>query len=371
MAQTERSQLKAGLFIIFSIALIFCIIVGIKGISVVFSPVDERRVHFSLSDNIGGLRIGDDVRIGGFKVGVVRKIDLKGLEDGGQPRLVVDFSIPQKYPLHENAHLSIETTVTGTSVLNIDNVGSGTLLADNNELTGNPSALSAFLASAGSSGPDLRDIIHTVKTTTVPKVNTTLTSFTGAADQIDSLLGDSKSDFRGTVANLNKITSDVKAKFPEIMQHFDTIVVKATAAIDNAHGTLEDIKVAAANTKDLTNTARNIVDGNRSKIDGFIVSLKTGGDNFKEAIAEVRRSPWRLLYRPGPGELDNLELYDAARQFAEGANGVNDAALALHDALQNPNVDKAEVQKLMDKLNVTFDKFNTVEDKLWKTVKTE
>jgi ABC-type transporter Mla subunit MlaD len=378
MAQKERSQLKAGLFIIASILLIFGVIIAIKGIRVVFTPIDERHVRFSLADDVGGLRIGDDVRIGGFKVGVVRDIELQGLDTGGQPGLLITFSVPQKYPLHVDAHIAIETTVTGTSVLNIDNVGTGAVLADNTELTGHPSALSAFLAAAGTAGPDITDIIHSVKSTTLPKLNDAVAkapdmigSIKNAGDNISGLLGDSKPDFRGTVANLHAITTDVKAKLPGMLDHIDSIVVKATADLDSAKGTLEDIKAAAANTKGFTGTARDVVDLNRSKLDGIIASLKTSGDNLKAATAEVRRSPWRLLYHPGPGELDNLELYDAARQFSEGANGVNDAALALHDALKDPNVDKADLQKLVEKLNVTFDRFNTVEDKLWKSVKQE
>jgi phospholipid/cholesterol/gamma-HCH transport system substrate-binding protein len=376
--QKERSQLKAGLFIIISILLIFGVIVAIKGVKVVFTPIDQRKVRFSLTDDVGGLRIGDDVRIGGFKVGVVQDIELAGLEDGQNPGLLITFSIPRKYPLHADAHLAIQTTVTGTSVLNIDDVGTGEQLKDGTELTGHPSALSALFASLGKAAPDVLDIVHDVKTTTLPRVNLaagkagdTLTSFHNAADSVSGMLGDSKPDFRSTVANLNSITADMKAKLPGILDHFDTIVTKTTAAVDNARGTLEDIKATVANTRDITNTARSIVDGNRGKFETMIASLKATSDNLKGASAEIRRSPWRLLYHPGPGELDNLELYDAARQFADGAGGVNDAALALRDALNNPNVDKAQVQQLINRLNTTFSNFNEVEDKLWKSVKPE
>jgi ABC-type transporter Mla subunit MlaD len=378
MAQTERSQLKAGLFIIISILLIFGVIIAIKGIKTVFTPIDERHVRFSLSDDVGGLRIGDDVRIGGFKVGVVKDIELQGLDAGGTPGLLITFSIPQKYPLHVDAHIAIETTVTGTSVLNIDNVGTGAKLADNTELTGHPSALSSFLAAAGTAGPDITDILHSVKTTTLPKVNDAvarapdmISSFKSAGDNVSGYLGDTKPDFRGTMANLNHITTDVKTKLPGMLDHIDTIVVKATTDLDNAKGTLDDIRSAAANTKGFTGTAKDVVDLNRSKLDGIIASLKTSGDNLKAATAEVRRSPWRLLYHPGPGELDNLELYDAARQFSEGANSVNDAALALHDALKSSDVSKEDLQKLVDKLNASFDQFNVVENKLWKSVRQE
>jgi ABC-type transporter Mla subunit MlaD len=252
------------------------------------------------------------------------------------------------------------------------------MLADNTELTGHPSALAALEETLNTAGPELVNMIHTVKTTTLPNINAAVSkapdavaSIRSAGDSISSILGDSTPDFRGTVANLHAITDNVKEKLPGMLQHFDTIVVNATTALDNASGTLADLKTSVANAKDITATARSVIVDNHGKLDGIIASLKGTSDNLKSASAEIRRSPWRLLYQPGPGELANLQLYDAARQFADGASGVNDAAIALHDALQDPNVDKAQLQKLVDHLNATFVNFDTVEDKLWKAVKPE
>ncbi len=132
---------------------------------------------------------------------------------------------------------------------------------------------------------------------------------------------------------------------------------------------MADVRGTLANTRALTAGARDVVLNNKGKFDGVIASLKNTSDNLKEATAEVRRNPWRLLYKPAPGEMDNLALYDAARQFAEGANHVDDAALALRDAMQNPNVDHDQVQALVGKLNDSFDHFNAVEQKLWSSVK--
>ena len=102
----------------------------------------------------------------------------------------------------------------------------------------------------------------------------------------------------------------------------------------------------------------------------MIASLKTAGDNLKSATAEIRRSPWRLLYKPAPNEMANLNLYDAARQFAEGANDLNDTAGALRDLIKNnPNADPAEVKRLMEKVDQSFTNFQQVEQKLWSNVK--
>ena len=132
---------------------------------------------------------------------------------------------------------------------------------------------------------------------------------------------------------------------------------------------MPDIQATVANTKELTGSLKGVVSGNRSKLDGMIASLTTTRDNLKNASAEIRRSPWRLRYQPKEGELANLAIYDAARQFAEGANDLNDAAGALRDALKDKDVDQAQVQKLMDRVDQSFNNFNQVEQKLWSSVK--
>jgi len=76
-----------------------------------------------------------------------------------------------------------------------------------------------------------------------------------------------------------------------------------------------------------------------------------------------------LLYKPGKGEMANLNLYDSARQFAEGANDLNDAAAALRDALKDPGLKQEDVRQLVEKLDKSFVGFKEVEQELWKQVR--
>ena len=379
-----RSDLRAGIFILISLLLIVGVIVAIKGFSALFVPTDTRQVRFSLNDDLGGLRVGDDVRLGGFKVGVVRSISVAGIDNdsdaggngSGKPDIVVKFTMPKKYPLHENAMVGIQTSVTGTTVLNISGLGTGQVLGADEDLAGKPSALSSLLASLSGAGPQVQDILNRVRTETLPRINTaagrageTLASVKTAADSLGSLFGDTKPDFRGTIANLHAITGDVKDRAPALLDHADALVQKVSMQIDNARSAIEDVKAAIANAKAVSVSARSIVVGNRGRLDEIISSLRVTSENLKGASGEIRHSPWRLLYKPAPGEMENIALYDATRQFADGANAVSDASLALRDATEDPNADKARIQDLVDKLNDSFANFSSVEQKLWSSVK--
>src|SRR3954466_14978091 len=138
--EKKRNALRSGIFIILSIILAVAIVIGIKGLDRILDPVDRRTVRFTLQDDLGGLRVGDDVRIGGFKVGQIREIEVVPPSDPRlansssmkattapitQPQILVTFAVPKKYEIREGARVGIQGTVTGASWLNFDSLGTG------------------------------------------------------------------------------------------------------------------------------------------------------------------------------------------------------------------------------------------------------
>jgi ABC-type transporter Mla subunit MlaD len=413
----ERNNLKAGIFILVSIALIVTVILSITGIQRIFLPEQDRTVSFRLSDDLGGLQIGDEVRIGGFKVGVVKSIDVRDdvkevaptaasstRPSSSQPvqpaqpapaadksRLLVTFTLPSRYELHEDAVVGVQATITGTACLNISDLGTGKVADGQLALVGQPSALNALLATLGGVAPELKPIVAdarlavadvrtktvpalnatltNVREKTVPELNSALTNYKTAGAHLDDMLGESKTDFKGTVHNLKTATGTINDKLPGVMDSAHQLIARLDDTVKNTSGTLEDVKASMANFKTVSEKARDVVGGNKGKLDSMIASLKTTGDNLKAASAEIRHSPWRLLYKPGKGEVANLNLYDSARQFADGAGSLNEAALALRDALANKDAKPEEVKELLKRLDASFANFRQVEDKLWTTVK--
>ena len=147
------------------------------------------------------------------------------------------------------------------------------------------------------------------------------------------------------------------------------MLTKVQSSLDGVEKSIGDVQKTVANTRDISDNVKQVIGGNRGKLDGIVASIKTTGDNLKAASSEIRRSPWRLLYQPKQDELSNLNLYDSARQFAEGANELNDAAQALRDAVNSKESDPQQLQKLVNRLEKSFSNFHDVEDKLWRGVK--
>lgn len=388
---SARNELKAGAFIVITFALAVLVVIWIRGASM--GPAQVRTVNFKLTDDLGGLQIGDDVRLGGYKVGIVRDIHPHGLS-GNDPRLVVTVTLPANFVLHRDAIVGIQTGITGTTALNITSLGTGDPIPDGVALVGQPDPKTALFASLGKIGPHLESTMAQIDTETVPRVNQTVDNVktliahanakvdpiverynkvadnTGAAaGQLNDLLGDTKPDLRGTIKNLNTTTGVIKDKLPPLLDQVTAAITKVDTSLSTAQAALLDVQKTAANAKDITGTLRAVIVENQGKLDGIVTGIKTTSDNLKEASIELRHSPWRLLYKPTPEEAANLNIYDSARAFAEGANSLSDASTALRDAMRDPNADRAQLQKLVNDLDLSFTHFRQVENKLWMTAR--
>lgn len=380
---SDRNAVKAGAFIIVTVALVIAVIISISGFDSLTAPRKAYTADFKLADDLGGLKVGDDIRIGGAKVGEVRSINI----DPNNDLIHVSFNMPGKYVLHQDAILRVQGTVTGSSWLNFESLGKADVLADGQPLSGKPSQFSELFAALGDAAPEVHKVLTDVRTQTLPRINNTLDTFkqTGqnathlvqhvdqkvdavtdnaaaAMKSVHEMLGPSTRDFHESMANVNAATGTLKTKLPDIMDKLHETLIKIDGAMDN-------VKVTVANLKDATGSVRSLVTDNRSKLEAMINNLKVTSDNLKNATADVWRSPWRLLYKPTPAEIGNLNLYDSTREFAEGANKLSDAAAALRDASHDPATDREHMQKLLDDLNKAFDQFHAVEQKLWEQVK--
>ena len=398
MPASDRNAFKAGLFIVVSIALILGVVVAIKGVGRILEPQQVRTVTFGLADDVGGLRVGDDVRVGGLKVGIVRsrEIDLASAAAGAdqKPRIVITFQIPQRIVLRQGASVGVQQTVTGTSWLNFDDLGKGEELAADVPLVGRAGSMTQILNVVRDLGPQLTQIAGDIRTVTLPKVNTTadnasglladvrselkpaleryhnaLAKFTEAMAHVGDILGGGKGDIRTAIADLKDTIATLKNTLPPVMEKLDSALAKVNTSLDGAQAALKDLSATMAHAKDISADVRSIIARNKTRVDELVQAAKEAGDNLKFATAEIRRSPWRLLYKPRPGEVANLNLFDAARDFAEGANDMSDAATALRDALNDPKADAESIQKLVGRLDESFGNFQKVEDELWKRVR--
>ena len=217
-------------------------------------------------------------------------------------------------------------------------------MADGQVLVGIPDSKNALFASLGRSSPHIEEAIAQLNSQTIPAFTQTATSAKAliahadtkidpvadstsrAAGQVADLLGDTKPDIRGTLKHLNSASATIAEKLPGVAGQVQGVLTKIDTSLTSASGDSGYSEDRRQLRRDLTQSLRGVIIDNRSKLDGMIASLKITSDNLKLASVEIRHSPWRLLYKPTPDEAGNLNLYDSAREFAEGAGSLDDAA---------------------------------------------
>ncbi len=391
MAKKQRDAFRAGIFMLLSIVLILVMVVAIKGFARVFEPVQVCAARFSLSDDLGGLQVGDNLRVAGFTVGEIQSIRL--MTDVPRPYVRVTFTMPKKYTLRSGARVVIGGTITGTSWLNFESLGTGQPLPPGYVLTGHPSGLSHALATVASLAPQIKSMVTQVRTTTVPLINADLTKLGATADSVrtaatsatgvlNAVHGQIKpvvakynraadkaayaldqagkllhAGRRGAVMNLNDATAEIKKAIP-------TLLSQAQSDLDEVHATF-------TNSSAVTAQAQKLMAANQERISGMIRALHGASVNLKTFSVEIRHSPWRLLYKPSKQDINNVEIYDAVREFDQAARHLQHAADVLKAAAVNPQTpaQRARIHELMTQLNTTFNQFQQVEVKFWKAVK--
>ncbi|HMO25807.1 MAG TPA: hypothetical protein PKB10_06015, partial [Tepidisphaeraceae bacterium] len=379
----QRNDLLAGLFILVSIALGIGIIVGVKGVGRIIEPTRRITARFPVDVDLGGLRAGAEVRLGGARLGNVQSVQIES-DDQGTPFVAVRFDVPERFTVRADAIVRVKESLTGGAVVNIESLGAGDPLTAGQTVAGRAGSLSEAIASISELGPeavaltqDLRQFVGEARAELTPRAeqlfdraNNAVITFEKSADEmrllvaearghlpgiidryntvadrtaeamtnLRDILGDTKDDFRTVMSNVSNATLTFRERVPQLFDRVDEVATSLQATMHSASKALEEINATAVNAKDATAGVRSIVTTNRGRIEQMIQSLKTTADNLEDASAEIRRSPWRLLYQPKEAELANLNLFDSARQFAIGARNLNDASAALRDALADPNI---------------------------------
>lgn len=387
----DKNAFKAGVFILVALSLVLGVFFAVNGFG--WRPGHTWTIRFDVGDDVGGLGPGAEVRIGGVKQGQVERVALAG----DLAHVDVSVSLPRHVVLKDKPRVSIQSTVTGVSWLNFDSLGDGQPLPPGSVIAGEAGTFSNLVAAANRIAPGVAALVDDVRETTLPKFNglvdktgqtmdsvgTAATRAGDTAATVDDLLKSNRPAVEQTLANLR----DASERAPSVMEQAELLVqswtgvaeevgqaLEGTGArldrvLDSAQVIADDMKGAAKDTQATVKDVRGLIAGNRGKIEQIISRSREASATLSLAASEIRRSPWRLLYKPDGGQRESLDLYDAARRFAEGANALQDAAVALDDASRDPTADPEKVRQMLEELQRKFQEFDQVERLLYERLR--
>jgi ABC-type transporter Mla subunit MlaD len=366
LSERHRNNVRAGIFVTLSLLLALFVMIQISGVvKRLMQATTPYRVSFTVKSGIGNLKAGSEVRIGGVPMGRVKSVDPILLPDAPFEKIEVSFRVNSDVVMYSNAVILIGSPLLGSdSWLDIPNVGNDgidpltkakttkvppdgliegsagagmltTLLgADNkeraDEIIENVRLVSVDARDFSKVLPQIRNDYDQKITPILDDVKTFADRFPGWGDQVDKvmqwavdagpridaaiakgddLLGQARDMVAENRPNIKDITDNVKTTSErlnnETIEKVHKLLDSGQQGVDQAVALIESLRV------DYNAWATDVGES--------LANANLASQQLKLAMIEVRRSPWKVLYRPSDDELQHELLYDATRSFAIAA----------------------------------------------------
>lgn len=316
MAKRIRNNLAVGITVSIVLALTIYIVIMLAQWPSLFTAQQKITIRLPYKVGLKGLNKGSPVHLGGVKIGYITNTGIKKLNpnstDCNDVYVFFTMKIPQQYRLRRDCILVPQSNVLGGQILlSIEDLGSKGGLIRNGQ------TVDLLLADS---------IMEAVKREFDP-------------DDPDSFLARLKKDV------------------PAITEQFQQTIARADTALETAQSAIKNLK--------------EITDDER--IDRIISNISEVSVNLKLTSQEVRRAPWKLLYKPKEKEFRIQALIDSAGAFAAGAERLDSAALRLQKLMATSDdklqVDKDSIESMVSELEASFEQFQKAEQKFWEELK--
>ncbi len=342
------NSVRAGAFLITS-ALVGLVVVLILSKSALFTRKSDYVVRFTMEEGVAGLDAGAEVRVSGLKVGRVVRIEQRFEAE----EIAVHIQMNADITLYKDAQVLRSQPLLGNySWLNFSNLGSkaqgklepgqtidaktsGGLLATivGPQNAGRTTEMFTNMVAFTASLDDFARVQY--PKTVVPMLDDAASAVATLRKDYDGWRGDITSTLKDAALSMKKLDTSMDDAVVTVkdaratMAHFREVNIKQIDAIltDAQSGT--ERFASAMENLDVELTAR-IPD-----LRAMMWDLRQSATQVKLATMEVRRSPWKLLYRPSGDELARENLYESARAFAIASSDLRVAGETLRATLDD------------------------------------
>lgn len=329
-----------------------------------------KRVHivrFSVSDGVTGLERGSRVLVGGRPVGVVKGLEFVINNAGETEAIDVTVGVEKRIALRQGAvALLISPLLGGSGTINFASTGTGAELGPDDIIIGRI-APPTMLAQAGY-GDEQRQQVQTI-IRNVEAASEKMNSFMDDARHVSADVRTKWPEWSARLDSITKNTDEMMSRGPGIAQSLEDRLerLKEVAALakeyleenrqnvregiasfrnigaegekfmarlngelsDKAAEILDKGRETLRSAEEAVASAKGILDEHTPGVRRMMANFRLSSDQLLATMGEVRRSPWRLLYRPDKREMDFELLYDSARTYATAVSDLRSAAETL------------------------------------------
>lgn len=375
----QRNNVLAGLLVLAAIIAIVAAVIMLGG-GLEYLGKRSYMVRFELDEGVSGLKEGAAVQVGGVDVGTVKDVELIRAADqiGG---IMVTISIDRSIRLRQGAHPLLVLPLLGSQgIINFPEMGTGAPLASNDVLDGQIAA-PTFLKQAGYADAQREQFQNILRRfseigdSSVAVLSDVREKWPAWSERVDSI----SRNVDATVARGPEIAEDLEARLEQLrelartvqevldenrqdvragVERFASIAEKTDTFMDRLGGELADTAQAMLeNGRDALTKAEHGVDRittlfqeQRPNMRRTLANLRLASDQLRDTLAEVRRAPWRLIYRPNLRELNYELLYDAARSYAGAVSDLRATTESIESLVASGGDEQALREGTLDQL---------------------
>jgi ABC-type transporter Mla subunit MlaD len=421
LQERHRNNVRAGAFVSIAIMLSVVVLLILSDLPSRFTPLKRYTITYSVLAGVQNLSDGADVRIGGIRMGRVERVEpvIPQTSGGTLETIEVTVGLRSDVRLYDNAVAVVAAPIIGSGAwINITSVGdpsTGALLPPGGTLRGTDAAglISALLGPGNQGKADeivenarlftefLAGFPDEYETTYAPIANdlrAAMNDFRSLAVRVTeedwprwaATVNDVMTRVDRASESLNQLLDDAGGGVDRVNAMLDDNRADIDLIIDNVAATSGDSREIAARLADETiDKVHAVLDRGLEGIDAFaavgeklepevegfmpyfrevLANSALASQQLKLTMIELRRSPWKLLYRPGTEELEHELLYEAARSFASAAADLKSASESV-DRILTEHSDRLDTdpelrRELEERLINSFDRYKEAQQRL-------
>ncbi len=403
--ERTRNNVRAGIFVSVAIVLAVATVIVLSDVrQALLRPSRQYTVTFDVASGVQNISRGAEVRVGGMQMGKVKEVRPMIAQDVFQEVIEIDFSLDSRVRLYDNATVMITSALIGGSAnLEIVSVGGEpaeppeeadaaerppAVLAEGGVLQGTPGigALVGVLGPANAAKTEtiiddfkatsgnIRKLTQRINEDDWPRWADNITEVmswaTSATERVDELLIEGRglfADTRGVVAENRESIGTIVTNAETTSEDLKSVMSRIrTETVDKVHALLdtgqEGLTQASAVLKDLR-TDYGIW---ATDVTEALAAARLTAQQLKLTSIEIRRSPWKLLYRPGRSELEHELLYEAARSFALAGSDLKASSDSARRLLEHhrDELDEDTVKRINEFLGDSLQRYSNAQQRL-------
>ena len=363
-----RSEVKAGAVILAALFLGAVILVASGNWGAMFKTKQTLRILFT---DVQGLKVEDPVHVMGLELGKVTGMEVTHFTDeAGRRAAAVEVTARIVYAeaFAKDTVVGVDRTLTGNTVLTVIPGSAAQKITSGERITGaEPVSIKELADKAGRVVRRIDDFVAVMADK----------EMAGAARAAMVNLKETSELAKSVMASLNRSIPAAETGLVNSVKNLEqftgTVNTSFSGSKDRIADTVVKFQAASESLARAGENADKIMLKSRDPLIHTFSNAEQASANLKALTRQVRWQPWLLLKKPDKASERERGVYNAALDFSEGADSLNDSVKELVFFMDSANaksggtgVNTEKFKSLVEQVHGNLEKSVALEQKLWK-----